>query len=100
VLIDGSTLDTLPYNLPLGRAVNSVLNDVYGMDLFTPPGDALRLGRIPDGSNRLAWEGFSPERWAAIRRRWRVNDVLTPAYWELQLTLVVSGDTLRLYSTE
>jgi hypothetical protein len=98
VLIDGLTLDSLPYAIESGPTVDDILETVYGMDLLAPPAAARRGGRIPNMPNRDAWERFDLPRWQLIRERYDVRDVLTFGDWTLALPLVVSSPGLRLYA--
>jgi hypothetical protein len=98
VLIDGLTLDSLPYSIESGPIIDRILKDVYDMDLLHPPAAARRGGRIPNEPNRDAWERFDLERWRRIRERYDVRDVLTFGSWRLALPLVVASPDLRLYT--
>ena len=98
VLVDGLTLDSLPYAIESGPTVASVLRTVYDMDLLAPPAAARRGGKIPNVPNREAWERFDLARWQEIRERYDVRDVLTFGDWTLALPLVVSSPALRLYT--
>ena len=98
MLIDGLTLDSLPYAIESGSTVDGILRLVYDMDLFVPPAAARRGGRIPNRPNREAWERFDMPRWQQIRERYDVRDVLTFGDWRLALPLVVSSPGLRLYA--
>jgi hypothetical protein len=98
VLIDGLTLDSLPYAIESGPTVAGILKTVYDMDLFAPPAAARRGGKIPNAPNREAWERFDLARWQQIRERYDVRDVLTFGDWTLALPVVVSSPGLRLYT--
>jgi hypothetical protein len=98
VLIDGLTLDSLPYAIESGPTVADILQNVYDMNLFAPPPAAWRGGKIPHQPNRDAWERFDLARWRQIRERYDVRDVLTFGDWRLALPLVVSSPGLRLYA--
>ena len=98
VLIDGMTLDSLPYALDNAPAVARILRDVYDIDLLAPPAAARRLGKIPNEPNREAWERFDLARWQTIRARYDVRDVLVFGSWQLELPLVAASPDLRLYT--
>jgi hypothetical protein len=98
VLIDGLTLDSLPYAIESGPTVDGILQLVYGLNLLAPPAVARRGGRIPNVPNREAWERFEMSRWQEIRERYDVQDVLTFGDWQLSLPLVISSPGLRLYA--
>jgi hypothetical protein len=97
VLVDGGGLDGLPYALESGPALEQILRDVYGIDLFNPPEEARRKGAIPNEFNRETWQGFSRERWQQIRLRYHVTQVLADSRWALALPVVAYGAGLTLY---
>ncbi len=97
VLLDGGTLDTLPYALESGPAMEAILRDVYGVDLFNPPEEARGGGRVPARANRDAWARYSRDRWLEIGRRYGVTQVVTPDDWTIDLPPVASSAGLRLY---
>lgn len=127
VVLEGGTLDTLPYALPSGPPTNARLREIYGIDLLTQvPGSrstgteaapvgthgsrpingphlAARWGdrfggSVPNALSRPIWEQRSLEGWQAVAARWGFRDVLTPADWRLRLPLVATGDEFSLYS--
>jgi hypothetical protein len=97
VLLDTGALDTVMYSLETGAAMQRMLREIYGLDLFNPPPDAVGAGRIPALSHRETWEGYSPERWRAIRRDFGVTQVLAYADWALQLPVASQSRRLLLY---
>jgi hypothetical protein len=97
VLLDGGALDVLPYSLDAGPAMDRILRDVYGIDLFHPGEADVGAGVIPSGINRHVWEGYSRERWREIRRTYNVTQVMTDQGWRLDLPLIVQSRRLRLY---
>ena len=98
LLIDGSTLDTLPYALEAGPITQQILTDVYQIDLFDPPAEAKWGGRIPPRLNRSIWSRFSRERWTSVGRAYGVTQVLTPAEWGLDLPVVARSREFELYA--
>ena len=98
VLLDGGALDTLPYALEAGPAMDRILRDVYGIDLFNPPAEAKGGGRVPSRANQITWQSFPRERWRQIGREYGVMHVLTPAGWALDLPRVARSSNLELYA--
>jgi hypothetical protein len=97
VLLDGGGLDALPYALEGAPAMDRILRDVYGVDLFTPPADAPKTGVVPAAVNQQVWEQYSLERWQQLRRTYQVTQVLTPAGWQLKLPIVAQDMYFRLH---
>jgi hypothetical protein len=74
-----------------------MLREIYGLDLFNPPPDAVGAGRIPALSHRDTWERYSTDRWRAIGRDFGVTQVLAYADWTLQLPVASQSRRLLLY---
>jgi hypothetical protein len=98
VLLDGGTLDTLPYALEQGPAMDRILKDVYGVDLFHPPPAARGGGRVPHEFSRRVWEAWSLDRWRQIGRIYGVSQVIAPADWKISLPRVEASSGLVLYT--
>ena len=97
VLLDTGALDTVMYSLETGGSMQRILREVYGLDLFNPPPDAVGAGRIPPLSHRATWESFPVEKWRAIRRDFGVTQVLAYGDWTLQLPVASQSRRLLLY---
>jgi hypothetical protein len=97
VLLDAGALDAVMYSLETGAAMQRMLREIYGLDLAHPPPDAVGAGRIPALSHQKTWQGYSPEKWRAIRRDFGVTQVLAYADWSLQLPVVSQSRRLLLY---
>jgi hypothetical protein len=97
ILLDAGALDTVMYSLQTGAAMQRMLREIYGLDLFKPPPDAVGAGRIPALSHQKTWESFTPDRWRAIRRDFGVTQVLAYADWTLQLPVSSQSRRLLLY---
>jgi hypothetical protein len=85
------------YSLATGAQMQRILRDVYGLDMFNPPPDAIGAGRIPLQAHRKTWEAFPPEKWRAIRRDFGVTQVLAYSDWSLQLPVASQSRRLLLY---
>jgi hypothetical protein len=97
VLADSGALDTVMYSLETGAAMQRILSEVYGLDLFHPPPDAIGAGRIPPLAHQKTWESYSEEQWRRIRERFGVTQVLAYADWSLQLPVAAQSRRLLLY---
>jgi hypothetical protein len=98
VLLDGGTLDTLPYALEQGPAMDRILKDVYGVDLFNPPPEARGGGRVPHEFSRGVWEAWPLAKWAHIGRTYGVRQMIAPADWKISLPRVAQSAGLVLYA--
>jgi hypothetical protein len=97
VLIDGGTLDTLPYALASAPRVDRILRDVYGTALFDPPPEARNSGAIPADRTRKTWESYSLDVWRRIGRDWNITQVLAYGDWHLDLPRVARSREFALY---
>ena len=98
VLLDGGTLDTLPYALEQGPPMDRILKDVYGVDLFNPPPEARGGGRVPHEFSRRVWEAYTSEKWREIASTYNVSHVLAPADWMVSLPRFSGSSGLALYT--
>jgi hypothetical protein len=85
------------YSLDTGGAMQRMLREIYGLDLAHPPPEAVGAGRIPALAHHKTWEGYSTDKWRAIRRDFGVTQVLAYADWSLQLPVVSQSRRLLLY---
>ena len=97
LLIDAGAIDTVMYSLSTGARMQRILRDIYGLDLFNPPPEAIRAGRVPLQAHRKTWEGYSLEKWRAIRRDFGVTQVLAYSDWSLKLPVASQSRRLLLY---
>jgi hypothetical protein len=98
VLLDAGALDSLPYAPESGPAMDRILRDVYGIDLFHPPPEVKGSGAIPHGVNRPIWQRYSREKWMTIRRDYNVSQVLTRSDYTLDLPVAAETASFRLYN--
>lgn len=97
VLLDGGGLDGLAYALAAAPAMDRILEDVYGIDLFDPPEEARHRGSVPPEFNRRVWQGYSADRWRAIKAEYNVTQVLVPSDWALELPVAAQSRRYLLY---
>jgi hypothetical protein len=97
VLIDGGTLDTLPYALASAPQVDRILREIYGTNLFDPPPEARNTGTVPADWTRQTWESYSFDAWRRIGRDWSVTQVLAYGDWQLDLPRVARSRDFALY---
>jgi hypothetical protein len=98
VLLDGGGLDGITYAVAAAPETERILREVYGIDYFHPPAEALRTGVVPRTANKRVWESYDLERWRAIKRAYSVSEVLTYNDWTLDLPVLAQNRELRLYS--
>jgi hypothetical protein len=91
VLLEGGGLDGLAYSLQAAPAMDRILRDVYGVDLFNPPEEARHRGTVPPVFNRDVWQGYPPDRWRRIKAEYNVMQVLVPSDWALELPIVAQS---------
>jgi len=98
VLLDGGGTDGIVYTSAAAPAMDQIVKDVYGIDMFEPSAQVRDSGEpISPGINRQNWELYSHAKWLDIRRRYGVTQVLTPTPLQLALPLVAETQDLRLY---
>jgi hypothetical protein len=97
VLLDPTALDMLPYVLPAGPELSEILREVYGINFFHPPWQAIHNARMPEELVRTLWEGRTPKEWEAIGARFEVSEALVRSDWKLELPELARGDGYALY---
>ena len=97
VLLAGGGLDGLAYSLEAAPAMDRILKDVYGVDLFNPPEEARFRGTVPPEFNRRVWQGLSSDRWREIKAAYNVTQVLVPSDWALELPITAQSRRYLLY---
>jgi len=98
VLLDGGGIDGIVYAIDGAPAMDRIVRDVYGIDMFHPSAEEhTGVEAISFAVNQRNWQAYSREKWMQIRRAFDVTQVMTPATWQLNLPLVAADDELRLY---
>jgi hypothetical protein len=97
VLLEGGGLDGLAYALEAAPAMDRILREVYGIDLFNPPEEARHRGTVPPAFNRDVWQGYGAERWREIKAEYNVRQVLVPSDWALALPIAAQSRRYLLY---
>jgi hypothetical protein len=97
VLLAGGGLDGLAYSLQAAPAMDRILKDVYGVDLFNAPEEARFRGTVPPEFNRRVWQGYSTDRWREIKAEYNVTQVLVPSDWALELPITAQSRRYLLY---
>jgi hypothetical protein len=97
VLLEGGGLDGLAYSLEAAPAMDRILKDVYGVDLFNPPEEARFRGTVPPEFNRRVWQGYPTDRWREIKAAYNVTQVLVPSDWALELPITAQSRRYLLY---
>lgn len=97
-LIDATVVAGFAMAPECGPAVNRVMQEIYGVDLLTPPPEEYRNRDVPAELYRTLWEKRSAVEWSAIRKKFNVSDIIVPLDWKLNLPKVVANNQYRLYS--
>lgn len=105
VLLDGAALDIFPYVVDTGPRFNEILNNVYGLDIFTRPPETAHFRGSLTFKHRSLWEQKTYSDWQDIKKKFGVTDILTPLSWNLQLPAVTrdfdpDGHLLPYYVTQ
>lgn len=93
ILLEPVALDTLSMTPSSGPEMKRVLADVYEIDMFHPPPEALHTAMIPTSHNRRVFEARTPERWAELARKFGFMTVITPEGWQLHLEVGARSDS-------
>jgi hypothetical protein len=75
-VLDGGTLDTLPYAPEAGPFAAAVLDDAYGVPFFTPPEAGRHLGQLARSFGRETWERFTVDDWRRLAAKHGITAVV------------------------
>ncbi len=99
VLLNGESLDSLPYAPESGPEMNRILQQVYGVDLLNPPEEIknARPGGLLRATGKALWESRTPEQWREIGKGFGVTNIICYEDWKLQLPEVIRDNQFALY---
>ncbi len=98
-LIEGTSLNIIPYTPSAGPSMSRMLPEVYGIDYFAPPGEVFTAGGygLAPHSGKKLWHARTPGEWAVLAEKYGLSFALTPKSWHLQLPLVKRGEKFALF---
>lgn len=97
VLLEGGALDFFSYVPETGPVLNRMLNEIYGIDLFTPLPPGHRNRGVITNIHRPLWEARPPQEWARLRAAYGITDVLVPGDWRLRLPMLMNDGETAAY---
>jgi len=99
VLLD-AYLDFVPYFPELGPEMERILREVYGVDFFKPPPEAIRKASVPAHVHRAIWESRTEQQWVEIKRKFGVTQIMTYSDWKLMLPVLARNEEFVLYQID
>ncbi|MBF0588558.1 MAG: hypothetical protein HQL53_05475 [Magnetococcales bacterium] len=98
-IIEGTSLNLIPYVPEAGPSMARILTDLYGIDFFNPPGEVFSAGGygLAPQSGKKLWQERSPNDWQVLANRYQLSFALTPKTWVLKLSRVGIGERFALY---
>ena len=97
ILADMASPNFFTYAPESAIVFNRILEQVYGVDLLTPPPAHLRHLEIRPELYKALWESRDLLKWQNIRQIFSVTDVLAPIDWNLKLPIIAKDKTAILY---
>jgi hypothetical protein len=98
VLLEGPSLNQLPYVPASGPEMNRILKSIYGEDLLIPRSfNWLKTGGLKRYCGHQTWEAREADEWRRLAREFGFSDVLTYSDWSLKLPVIARSKELTLY---
>jgi hypothetical protein len=97
ILADMASPNFIIYAPEAVEIFNEILNEVYGIDLLTPPPKEYQRREIPPLLYKDIWERRTVEEWQDIGEKFAATDVLAKDDWKLSLPIVARGHESILY---
>lgn len=96
VLLDPEALDVIPYVPEAAAPMETLLRDIYGVELFAPQARSAAMLNPQDSQER--WESYSARDWRRIANQYGVTEVMVPGDWRLQINQRAENGNYRLYA--
>lgn len=96
-MLNGATLNQIPYAPESAPEIDRILRDVYGVDLRNPHAPISPWGLQPGAGTDL-WATRSVPEWRRLGRDYGVTDVLCFKDVPLPLPIVASETRMVLYA--
>lgn len=101
VLLNGGALNQITYALESGPIMDSILKEIYGVDLFNAPPGAISSA-LKRSEGKGLWESRSRLEWLYLAQKYGFTNVMTYHDWMLDLPVEmqfeVQGQNFILYS--
>jgi hypothetical protein len=88
ILVEIDTMDDLAYAPYVADSFNSILKEVYHLDLMNRPKNWSRTIHVPKDAIKSTWEDRTREEWFSIFKKYGLKGIVTPKHWNLKLSSI------------
>ena len=98
VLLDVKSFDFIPYHPYLIDNVFQILQDIYGVDINSPP--IKSNPSIPDSFIKKNFENKLKTEWVLLSNKYNANYVVVPSDWTIKLDLLKKNTSFAVYKIQ
>ena len=98
VLLDTKSFDFIPYHPYLIDNVFQILQDIYGVDINSPP--IKNNPSIPDAFIKKNFESKLKTEWVLLSNKYNANHVVVPSDWKIKLDLLKKNTSFAIYKIQ
>ena len=95
ILLDTSSFDFIPYHPYLVNSVYQILQDVYGVQINSPP--IKNNPSIPDAYIKSIFENKLRTEWLFLKEKYNATHLLVPSNWKIDLDLIKKNKSFAVY---
>ena len=98
ILLDTRSFDFIPYHPYLINSVYQILQDVYGVNINSPP--VKNNPSIPDAFIKNIFENKSKAKWLLLSKKYNAKHVVVPSNWKLNLDIIIKNNLFLVYKIQ
>ncbi len=98
VLLDIKSFDFIPYHPYLIDNVFQILQDVYGIDINSPP--IKNNPKLPDSFIKKNFENKLKTEWVLLSNKYNATYVVVPSDWKIKLDLLKKNTSFAVYKIQ
>ena len=98
VLLDTKSFDFIPYHPYLIDNVFQILQDIYGVDINSPPNK--NNPSIPDSFIKKTFENRLKTEWVLLSKKYNANHIVVPSDWRIKLDLLKKNTSFAVYKIQ
>ena len=95
ILLDTKSFDFIPYHPYLVDNVFQILQDIYGVDINSPP--IKNNPSLPDSFIKKKFENKLKNEWVFLSNKYNSNYVVVPSDWNIKLDLLKKNYAFAVY---
>ena len=94
-MLDTKSFDFIPYHPNLVDNVFQILQDIYGVDINSPP--IQNNPSVPDSFIKKKFKNKLKNEWVFLSSKYNSNYVIVPSDWNIKLDLLKKNYSFAVY---